>query len=99
MNDSEVKYPENPQLSIAAALHLLSSASVQGTNVARCEALLRHLERLSVDQALAEPLRRTCAGLYRTWTEVMQSMQDGETGETGEVSVLPLPLPEGQWLH
>ncbi|MDR1647058.1 MAG: hypothetical protein LBR88_03350 [Zoogloeaceae bacterium] len=75
MNDHDPEYPENPQLSIAAALHLLSSANTHGISAARCQALLQHLERLAVDASLAEPLRHTCYRLYCTWNEIMYTMQ------------------------
>jgi hypothetical protein len=96
MNNNDMEYPEDPQLSIAAALHLLSSSSVHGVSVARCEALLRHLERLSVDSGLAEPLRRTCFCLYCIWSETMQSMR-GDVAVTPPV--LPVSSPEGRRLH
>jgi hypothetical protein len=76
----EEEYPENPQLSVAAALQLLSSVGVHGANVARCAALLRHLERLLQDQCLADPLRSTCVQLYSTWKKVLQSIQPVDPG-------------------
>jgi hypothetical protein len=74
MNHYDPEYPENPQLSIAAALHLLSSANTHGVSAVRCQALLQHLERLAMDASLAEPLRHTCSQLYCTWNEVMYTM-------------------------
>ncbi|MDR3323016.1 MAG: hypothetical protein LBS89_02295 [Zoogloeaceae bacterium] len=84
MYKPDAEYPENPQLSVAAALELLTSVSLRGADAARCGALLRHLERLQWDAALAEPLRATCAQLFLIWQHVLQSIQTAESegGET-----------------
>ncbi len=100
MNDSSVDHPKDPQLSIAAVMHLLSSASMRGASAVRCRVLLQHLERLAEDRTIAEPLRHTCASLYRTWSEVLDAFrQDGEWApehETPEHVAIP---PGEPYLH
>ncbi|MDR1887774.1 MAG: hypothetical protein LBQ81_00015 [Zoogloeaceae bacterium] len=74
-HEHDEEYPQDPQLSVAATLHLLSMVGLHGANAARCSALLRHLERLFQDECLAEPLRQTCVQLYSSWRRVLRSIQ------------------------
>jgi hypothetical protein len=103
MNETDEEYPENPLLSVAAALQLLSSVGTHGVNVARCRALLRHLDRLLWDPCLAEPLRATCIQLYHTWKTILHSIQPIDPGSADACRVESFEfmpqIPNGQRLH
>jgi hypothetical protein len=95
------EFPENSQLSVAAALHLLSVMGTHGANATRCAALLRHLNRLSWDTRLAHPLRCSCSQLHAVWKQILCSICSGDPDGEGvaeSFDSMPRP-PESSLLH
>ena len=58
---------ERAELSLAAALHLLSSSVARGITAAKTQALVQHLQRLASDDALDPTLRQACNELRAQW--------------------------------
>ncbi|MCX9157115.1 hypothetical protein OPU71_13360 [Niveibacterium sp. 24ML] len=55
------------ELSLAAALHLLSSSVARGITAAKTQALVQHLQRLANDDSLDATLRQACRELRAQW--------------------------------